>query len=352
MKIRLAITALFVALMLPFSTLNVSAGFTGMTLQGNPDGSFSVNGDFISVRYNGDLSPTFESVEISRSTVVPHFESLFGSIDVLDFKPASDPTMSEQSVLVSSSEMGVEFHNNPMVTMKFMASNKSLVSFSLEEEIGAIVDSRHVRLGKEGLTAELIASSEATFEKSFDKILLRMEAGGTCYFRASIIPDEFVGKEISAGAIVGELYLTQVESNVVTDLIQYEPISIAPSFVSSEKVVIDVSGELSGRRVIVLTLDKSMFSIPADTLVVELNGNDIGQVDDLNRILEGGANAFFASENEGTLEVFVPLSHFSKHTVVLSGESKATFPWDSLAVVLGGTVVLLVATAYLFKRRN
>lgn len=352
MKFRVVLTAITMALLLPLSTSSVRAGPSGIELQGNPDGSFSISGDFISLAYYGDSSPTFDSVGISKSSVIPVFEPLFESIDVQAFLPASDPIVSGESVQVSSDELAVEFHNNPMATIGFKAVDQSLVTFAFEEEIGAIVDSQLARLGKGGTTGELVTIGDATLEKSFNQIRLRMNSGGRCYFRASVVPDEFVGQEISLGTIVGELYLTQIESNVVTDLIQYDSVSLSPSFVSAEKVAIEVSGEFSAGKVVVLSLDRAMFTVPADNLFVHVDGEEVARAGSLEQVFAGGSGStFFVSHDEGTLEVFVFLPHFSEHTVVLSGEGTAAFPWSILAAALGATLVLLVATAYLFKKK-
>ncbi|MFQ6127880.1 MAG: hypothetical protein ACE5QW_03135 [Thermoplasmata archaeon] len=353
MKFHVALTAVLMAFLLPLSAFTASAGSDGIGLQENPDGSFSIEGDFVSLGYVGDLSPTFNSIGISRNLLTAQFEPLFESIDVQSFVPVSDPTLRGQSVRISSNEVGMEFHNNPMATMSFEAVDESLITFALEGDIGAIVDSRLARLGKGGLTAELIVQGDATLEKSFNHIRLRMDAGSRCFFRASVIPDEFIGHEISTGTVVGELYLTQIDSNVVSDLIQYQAVSLSPSFVSSEKAIVDISGDFSGGRVIVLSLDKGMFNVPADKLAVRLDGNEVARASDLDEILLGGGqSAFFASQNEGMVEVFVFVSHFSEHRIILSGGPKAVFPWDSLAVALGAAVVLLTATAYLFKKRD
>jgi len=353
MKFRLTITAVLVALLLPFSTLNVSAGPNGMDLQQNPDDTFSISGDFIRLEYNVDSSPTFGSIGVSNSSMIPIFEPLFESIDVQNFVPISNPTVSGESVQVSSTDVDVQFHNNPMATMSFEATDQSLVTFTLEEEIGAIVDVGLARVGKGGTTGELVVMGDATLEKSFDQIRLRLGDGGRCYFRASVTTDEPIGHEISTGTIVGELYMTQMGENVVSDLIQYQPVSMSPSFVSTEKAVVDVSGDLSGGGVIVLTLDRAMFGVPAEGVHVRIDDSETMRADDLDQILAGGDDpAFFASQNEDTLEVFVYLSHFSDHKIVLSGVGEAAFPWSSLAAVLGATFVLIVATAFLFKRRN
>lgn len=353
MKFRLTITAVLMALLLPFSTLNVSAGPNGMDLQENPNGTFSISGDFIRLEYNGDSSPTFDSIGISKRSVVPIFEPLFKSIDVQNFVPISDPTVSGEIVQVSSSDVDVDFHNNPMATMSFEATGQSLVTFTFEEEIGAIVDVGLARVGKGGTTGDLVVMGDAILEKSFDRIRLRMGDGGRCFFRASVTTDESVGHEISTGTIVGELYMVQMEENVVSDLIQYQSISMSPSFMSTDKAVVDVSGDFSSGGVVVLTFDRAMFHVPAEDIFVQIDDSETVRADDLDQILAGDDKpAFFASQNEDTLEVFVYLSHFSDHKIVLSGEGKTAFPWSSLAAVLGATFVLLVATAFLFRRKD
>lgn len=353
MKFRLTITAVLVALLLPFSTLNVSAGPNGMDLQQNPDDTFSISGDFIRLEYNGDSSPTFDSVGVSKSFVVPAFEPLFESIHVQNFLSISDPMVDGERVEVSSSDMVMEFHNNPMATMSFEATDEGLVTFTFEEEIGAIVDSGLARVGKGGTTGELVVMGDAILEKSFNQIRLRMGDGDRCYFRASVVADEFIGHEISTGTILGELYMMQIGENVVSDPIQYQSVSMSPSFVSTEKAVVDVSGDFPAGGVVVLTLDRAMFSVPAEGIHVHIDETETARADDLDRILAGGDDpAFFASQNEDTLEVFVYLSHFSDHKIVLSGAGEAAFPWSSLAAVLGASFVLLVATAFLFKRKD
>lgn len=353
MRFPLALMVVLMAFLLPLSTFTVSAGPDGITLQENPDGSFSVRGDFISLEYNGDLSPTLDSIGISGSSAIPVFEPLFESIGIQGFVPTSDPTVRGESIHVSSSDVSVEFHNNPMATMRFEATGESLVSFALEEDIGAIVDMDTAYLGKGGATAELIVQGDATLEKSFNHVYLRMRTGSRCFFRASVLPGESIRQEISTGIVVGELFLAQIESNVASDLIQYQSVSMSPAFVSDRKVVVDVSGEFPDGRVVVLTLDRDMFGVPANEIVLQLDGNEVARASDPDEVLMAdGQSKFFASQNEGTLEVFVFISHFSGHEIVLSGEAKAVFPWNGLAVALGATVVLLMATAYLFKKKD
>jgi hypothetical protein len=352
MKFRVTVAVSLMALLLPLSTLNVLAGPTGIDIQQNPDDTFSISGDFVGLEYNGDSAPTFESFRISKRSVGPIYEPLFESIDVQNFAPISDPMRSGQSVVVSSSDLDVEFHNNPMATISIEATDQSLVTFTLEEEIGAIVDVGLAQLGKGGTTGELVTTGDARLEKSFDQIRLRMGEGGRCFFRATVA-NEYVGSGISSGAILGELYMMQIDENVVSDLIQYQTVSMSPSFVSTEKAVIDVSGDFPAGGVVVLTLDRAMFSIPAGDIVVNIDDGDAARVSHIDEVLAGGDEpAFFASQNQDTVELFVYLPHFSDHRIVLSAEGTAPFPMTSLVAVLGATLVLLVATAYLFKRKD
>lgn len=353
MRFPVALTVILMAFLLPLSTLTVSAGPDGIALQENPDGSFSVRGDFVSLEYNGDLSPTLDSIGISGSSSIPMFEPLFESIGIQGFVPTSDPMVSGEIVHVSGSDVSMEFHNNPMATMRFEATGESLVSFDLEEDIGAVVDVDTAFLGKGGATAELIVQGDATLEKSFNHVYLRMKTGSRCFFRASVLPGESLGQEISTGIVVGELFLAQIESNVVSDLVQYQSISMSPAFVSDKKVVVDVSGEYPAGRVIMLTLDQDMFKVPVDEIVLQVDGNEVARASDSDEVLTAnGKSKFFASQDEGILEVFVFISHFSDHEIVLSGEAEAVFPWNGLAVALGSTVVLLMAAAYLFKKKD
>lgn len=305
------------------------------------------------MEYNGDLSPTLDSIGISGSSAIPVFEPLFESIGIQGFIPTSDPLVSGQHVHVSSSDVSVEFHNNPMATMRFEATGESLVSFALEEDIGAIVDLDTAFLGKGGTTAELIVQGDATLEKSFNHVYLRMKTGSRCFFRASVLPGESIRQGISTELVVGELFMAQIESNVVSDLVQYQSVSMTPAFVSDRKVVVDVSGEFPDGRVVMLTLDQDMFSVPADEIVLQLDGDEVSRATDAEEVfMADGDSKFFASQDEGILEVLVFISHFSEHEIVLSGEAEAVFPWNGLAVALGATVVLLMATAYLFKKKD
>ena len=351
MKTHLAFAATTMALLLILSTSSVSAGPDGIDVQENPDGSFSITGDFITLGYNGDQAPTFESIGVSKNAVSPFYEPLFESVDVQNFSPTSDPSVVDEVVHVDSSDLEIEFHNNPMASVFFEASADSLVIFSFEEEIGAIVNTGHARLGKGGTTGELIALGDATLEKSFDQIRLRMDPGGKCIYRGSIVPNEYIGERISGGAVAGELYLTQIESNVVVDLIQYEAVTISPSFVSAEKTVVDVSGEFPTGKAIILTIDRSMFTVSPEDLTVKLDDAAIQMIDERDTFFATTEASFFVSYNENTLEALVYIPHFSEHRVVLTGALPSEFPLSTLVVALGGAMVVLVATAYLFKRR-
>lgn len=353
MRFPVALTVILMAFLLPLSTLTVSAGPDGIMLQENPDGSFSVRGDYVSLEYNGDLTPTLDSIGISGSSAIPVFEPLFESISIQGFVPTSDPMIVGESVHVSSSDMSVEFHNNPVATMRFEATGERLVSFALEEDIGAIVDMNTAFLGKGGTTAELVVQGDATLEKSFNHVYLRMKTGSRCFFRASVLPGESIRQEISAGIVVGELFLAEIDSNVVSDLVQYQSISMSPTFVSDRKVVVDVSGDFPDGRAIILMLDQDMFGVHANEIVLQLDGDEVARASDSDEVLMAdGESKFFASQDEGILEVLLFISHFSDHEIVLSGEAKAVFPWNGLAVALGSTVVLLMATAYLFKKKD
>jgi hypothetical protein len=354
MKFRVTIAVSLMALLLPLSTLNVSAGPTGMDFQQNPDDTFSISGDFVTLEYNGDSAPTFESFRISKNSVGPIYEPLFESIDVQNFIPISSPTLSDQSVVVSSSDLDVEFHNNPMATVSIDATDQALVTFTMEEEIGAIVDAGLAQLGKGGTTGELVVSGDATLEKSFNQIHLRMGDGGRCVFRATVVsPDEYIGSEISSGVVLGELHMMQIDQNVDSDLVQYQSVSMSPSFVSTEKAVVDVSGDFPDGGVIVLMLDRAMFGVAAEDIVVHVDDSETSRASSIDEVLAGADKpAFFASENQATLEVFLYLPHFSDHQIVLAGDGPTVFPWSSLAAVVGATFVLLVATVYLFKSRD
>lgn len=351
MKTNLAFAATTMTLLLVLSTSSVSAGPDGIDVQENPDGSFSIMGDFISLGYNGGQAPTFDSVGVSKNAVSPFYEPLFESIDVQNFSPTSDPSVADEVVRVDSSDLGIEFHNNPTATVIFEASAGSLVTFSFEEEVGAIVDTEHARLGKGGTTGELIALGDATLEKSFDQIRLRMDPGGKCIYRGSIVPNEYIGEHISDGTVAGELYLTQIGSNVVIDFIQYEAVTISPSFVSAEKTVVDVSGEFPTGRTIVLTIDRSMFTVSPEDLTVKLDDTAIQRIDERDTFFTAADAAFHVSYNENTLEALIHIPHFSEHRVVVTGALPSEFPLSTLTVALGGVLVLLVATAYLFKRK-
>lgn len=351
MKRSLVTAVLCLSFIFILASTSVSGDLAGMQVQSNPDNSFDIRADFFQGVYRERGLPTLGPFLVSKQSLGGIYQDVFENVSFSSFEPAGSPRITSTSFVIQGNEMSLELHNNPQASIVISASAANVVDMSLPADVGVVTSGQTALVGKTGFKSEIILRGQGALSQLGQHLKVMMLDGDRCYFRNSI-RDQLLGQYISAGKVAGEYYLSKVKLSTRGDLVSYLDFNVSTLSVSKDNVRFKVKGDFAFGKVVIFNLDKFLFTVADDDLEVELDGSPVKKENHLEDILHAREPAYFAVEDAYTLEVMLYFPAFSSHEVIFKSISSRGLSLEVLAVSLGSAFVVLVAAAYMFRRRR
>lgn len=336
------------------AVLAASPGFaqagTGGTVSDRGGGSFDVADDegFVSFSLEGTDSLTIYDFRVSDGGEAPAYRRVFESIEVSSFSRNDAPRFEGEVAVIRGGFGTLEVHGSPMASLDLRTIVQNDVFLRPVSDVGVIPRGEMALIGTGSLTAEVVIQGDGSVAKAGDLLSVSLAPNARLHFRRAFLGNE-LGEHIRSGVLAAEAYVSSDSGGATMDVVYYQPASLVLDSSSVSRKAFTISGDLTGERVVVLSLAREGFRVSSSDLAVSLDGEAVSRVDTIGDLMGPGGAAFASFESDQILQVLVRVPEFSTHVLVLQGAGPAAVEYV-LPLALGAAVALtVVAAAYLFR---
>ncbi len=278
--------------------------------------------------------------------------SVFDSVHLAEYSVQSPPGIVDGAYLIDSEDGSTRAYDVPTGIMSFQTNVVNTVSFQMSGLMGGIFSERHAVIGYEDFRGDLVLQGVGTMSWSNQQVSMQMQPGDRYYFRSNYLYTGSLASDIAEGRIAGELYLDAVDDNLVSSVVDYQPIDMEVQYSTETELRIRAEASFQEGKTVVLTLDDSALDVPLDELKVELDGRTLMMADDVRNVISASDETYYALQNDESTQVFVYIPHFSQRTISISKIGPEGIGMDVYLGAFASLLLVVAATTYLFRRKD
>jgi hypothetical protein len=314
------------------------------------DGSWEMCGQYVCFTF---LEQVFYDYTVNTtSDGVKRSFDVFDSVHLSDFDLILTPHVSDGAYVMETVDGTANAYDVPTGIMSFQTDSVNTVSFQMSDLMGGIFSEKSAVIGYDDFRGDLVLQGQGSMSWANQQISLQMQPGDTYYFRSNYLYTESLASEIAEGTIAGEMYLDITDDNLVSSVVDYQPLDMEVQFSTESELEVTVDATFEEGKTVIFTLDRSALKVPLDELMIELDGKSVGKAESVRSVMSSTDKAYYALQNDESTQVFVYIPHFSQRTITISKIGPEEIGMDVYLGAFASVLLVIAATTYLFRRKD
>ncbi len=278
--------------------------------------------------------------------------TVFDTVDLSSFQIVGNPSQVDGRYLIEGVASTTQAYDVPTGIMSFRTHEVKSVSFQMSGLMGGIFSEKSAEIGYGDFRGDLVLRGQGAISWNDREIGLQMQPGDEYYFRARYMYAGSLGPDIADGKIAGELYLDKVGENLISSVVDYEPIDMEVLFSSESELEVTTEASFEDGKTVIMTLDNSVLDVPLEDMKVQLDGVTLEMADSVKDVISSDQGSYYPLQNGESTQLFVYIPHFSQRTITISKIGPEEIGMDVYLGAFGSVLIVAAAATYLFKRKD
>lgn len=314
------------------------------------DGSWEMCGQHVCFSYFEQAFYDY-TVNTTSDGVKKSF-SVFDSVHLSDFNLIATPGVSDGAYVMETDDGTAKAYDVPTGVMSFQSNVVNSISFQMSDLMGGIFSEKSAVIGYDDFRGDLVLQGQGSISWANQQVSMQMQPGDTYYFRSSYLYTESLASRIADGNIAGEMYLDITDDNLVSSVVDYQPMDMEVQLSTETELKVTVNADFEEGKTVIITLDNSALDVPLDELVLKLDGKSVGKAESVRAVMSSDDQTYYALQNAESTQLFVYIPHFSQRTITVSKIGPEEIGMDVYFGAFASVLLVIAATTYLFRRKD
>ncbi|MBA3044658.1 MAG: hypothetical protein KKH41_01875 [Candidatus Thermoplasmatota archaeon] len=244
----------------------------------------------------------------------------------------------------------LDIHETPTTVIQYHALEQNTLKFELAQGTGAIKRGNSIIVGSEDVSGIFVMLDGSTANIAGQEVLFSLPSGSGVVFRTDTGIDSPVGTAVAEGRVSAEMYLLDAGWTVGEDVVSYGDTWLYAVTASEEIVEVQVTGNATGKSVVIHVTEPYLKYVSADDMTVKLDGVDLKSGLGMAETLwdTGEEASYFAVKTANGYDVIVYIPENSDSVITIT-TADANFGVDGLITLLAAIGIVGVAVVALIK---